>query len=122
MPIAATTSTNHAHGSSRLRRDGFSAVSVGEASANRAVLPLSGMPLVGMGTAVRSKAQLLGMQDSVSAFLAAGGRLIDTAPTYGSGKLQALLAEPMSRWPRGELWLTSKIPVPSSTFLRKVPF
>lgn len=69
------------------------------------------MPSVGLGTVVRSAQQLHDVPKTMSTYLEAGGHLIDTAPTYGSGKMQRKLGESLSKWPREQFWLISKIPV-----------
>ena len=74
------------------------------------------IPVLGMGTVVRDGRQLRELPSTVATFLEVGGHLIDTAPTYGSGKAQSRIGVTLAQWPRSHLWLTSKIPVASMGF------
>ena len=76
-----------------------------------AELPLPHLPLVGSGTVVRSSRQYKELPTTIRTFLEAGGRLIDTASSYGG--TEAKLAEPLSRVARSELFVISKISIPS---------
>ena len=71
------------------------------------------MPFVGTGTVVRDNKQFHQISNTIASFLEAGGRLIDTAPSYANGRMQKALAASIKRWPRSDLWVTSKIPVPA---------
>lgn len=72
---------------------------------------LEAMPLLGMGTAVKSVKSAHEIGNTMVAFLEAGGRLVDTAPTYGDGKVQRRLGESLVAWPRERPWVISKIPI-----------
>lgn len=71
-------------------------------------MPLADIPRIGTGTVVRDARQFRHIGETVSTFLNAGGRLIDTAPSY---KVQPKLASALAKWPRDVLWVTSKIPL-----------
>ena len=66
------------------------------------------MPLIGFGTCCRKSSTGPLLIRSTLDFLAAGGRLIDTAEMYGNHKdlKRAIL---QSGVPRSELWITSKV-------------
>ena len=66
------------------------------------------MPLIGFGTCCRKSSTGALLIRSTLDFLAAGGRLIDTAEMYGNHKdlKQAII---QSGVPRSELWITSKV-------------
>lgn len=79
-------------------------------------LPLVGserpMPANGFGTCCRAAAQGPKLIESAKAFLALGGRHIDTAQRYRNHQdLKVAIRE--SGVPREELWLTSKVKVPT---------
>jgi len=81
-----------------------------------AALPVSGspkpMPAVGYGTCCRATARGPPLIESTLAFLANGGRLIDTAQLYGNHR-ELGVAIRQSGVPREELWVTSKLKVRS---------
>ena len=68
------------------------------------------MPAVGYGTCCRESAQGQPLITSTKAYLAAGGRLIDTAQGYGN-HLDIGEAIRQSAVPRDDLWVTSKVRV-----------
>ena len=68
------------------------------------------MPSVGYGTCCRESAQGQPLVTSTKAYLAAGGRLIDTAQGYGN-HLDIGEAIRQSAVPREDLWVTSKVRV-----------
>jgi diketogulonate reductase-like aldo/keto reductase len=76
------------------------------------------MPAVGMGFVCRDGNKCASVFQSCEAFLRLGGRLIDTAPSYGHGRSHALIAKAIrsSEVRRQDLWLVSKIPVSSMGF------
>ena len=68
------------------------------------------MPAIGYGTCCRESAQGQPLITSTKAYLAAGGRLIDTAQGYGN-HVDIGEAIRQSKIPREELWVTSKVRV-----------
>ncbi|CAE7628471.1 unnamed protein product [Symbiodinium sp. CCMP2456] len=68
------------------------------------------MPAVGYGTCCRESTQGQPLITSTKAYLAAGGRLIDTAQGYGN-HLDIGEAIRQSAVPRDDLWVTSKVRV-----------
>lgn len=81
---------------------------------------LAAIPAVGMGTFVRNSKQSRDIGRTAATFYELGGRLIDTAPTYGypygSGTAQLQLGKAIARLPREQLWLISKIPIQAMGF------
>ena len=73
------------------------------------------LPTMGMGLVCRNKVKCSKLAASVEAFLRMGGRLLDTAPTYGKGLSQRLLGAGLraSGVPRAHVWIQTKIPVAS---------
>ena len=65
---------------------------------------IDGMPFVGTGTVVRDNKQFHHISNTIASFLEAGGRLIDTAPSYANGRMQKALSSQIKRWPRRALW------------------
>ncbi|CAJ1394407.1 unnamed protein product [Effrenium voratum] len=68
------------------------------------------MPRIGYGTCCRPTSRGEPLIQGVKAYLAAGGRLIDTAQVYGN-HLDIAEAIRQSGVPRDELWVTSKVKV-----------
>ena len=69
------------------------------------------LPPIGMGTAVRDYKAFRALPTVVASFVAAGGRLIDTAPAYGA--VQEKLGPVLSRVEScAALFLVSKISIP----------
>jgi len=68
------------------------------------------MPVIGYGTCCRESAQGEPLVKSTKAYLAAGGRLIDTAQGYGN-HLDIAEAIRQSGLSREDLWVTSKVRV-----------
>ena len=66
------------------------------------------MPLVGFGTCCRKSSTGKPIIQSTRDYLAAGGRLIDTAQMYGNHR-ELMRAIKASSVPRAELWVTSKV-------------
>ena len=66
------------------------------------------MPLIGFGTCCRKSSTGALLIRSTQDYLAAGGRLIDTAEMYGNHK-DLKRAIQQSGVPRSELWITSKV-------------
>ncbi|KAL1498581.1 hypothetical protein AB1Y20_013896 [Prymnesium parvum] len=66
------------------------------------------MPALGFGTCCRKSAHGAPLVRSAKAFLAEGGRLIDTAQMYAN-HAEIARAVREAGVPRGELWLTSKV-------------
>ena len=66
------------------------------------------MPLVGFGTCCRKSSTGKPIIQSTRDYLAAGGRLIDTAQMYGNHR-DLMRAIKASSVPRAELWVTSKV-------------
>mmetsp|Transcript_33262 Transcript_33262/g.89209 ORF Transcript_33262/g.89209 Transcript_33262/m.89209 type:complete len:267 (+) Transcript_33262:2-802(+) len=68
------------------------------------------MPALGLGTCCRRSALGEPLVASVKAYLALGGRHVDTAQLYGNhAELGRAILE--SRVPREELWITSKVKI-----------
>ena len=76
---------------------------------------LNELPAIGMGTVCRRNPECLGLATSVVKFLQRGGRHIESAPTYGKGAAHRQIATALrtAGIERGQLWLTSKVPVHS---------
>ena len=66
------------------------------------------MPFVGFGTCCRKSSTGAPLVRSTLDYLAAGGRLIDTAQMYGNHQ-DLKRAIQQSQLPRSELWITSKV-------------
>jgi len=66
------------------------------------------MPLIGFGTCCRKSSTGKPLIQSTRDYLAAGGRLIDTAQMYGNHR-ELMRAIKASSVPRAELWVTSKV-------------
>ena len=66
------------------------------------------MPRMGFGTCCRASASGEPLIASILAFLAQGGRLIDTAQMYENHR-DVATAIARSGIPRSELWITSKV-------------
>eukprot|EP00931_Biecheleriopsis_adriatica_P043402 TRINITY_DN24816_c0_g1_i1.p1 TRINITY_DN24816_c0_g1~~TRINITY_DN24816_c0_g1_i1.p1 ORF type:complete len:349 (-),score=56.92 TRINITY_DN24816_c0_g1_i1:152-1198(-) len=66
------------------------------------------MPPIGFGTCCRPSAKGKALIQSASIYLAAGGRLIDTAQMYRNHKDLAVAIR-KANIPRAELWVTSKV-------------
>ena len=70
-------------------------------------------PASGIGTAVRSKAQTAGLASVLVNFLESGGRLIDTAPSYGRGAVLTQVGKALSqvgKQLRSRTFVVTKIP------------
>ena len=66
------------------------------------------MPLLGYGTCCRSSAKGKAIYESTRIYLKLGGRLIDTAMSYGN-HVEIGQAVKVSGIPRSEIWITSKV-------------
>ena len=76
------------------------------------------LPSVGMGLVCREKQKCGQLDASVETFLRSGGRLLDTAPTYGKGLSHQKLGLGLraSRVPRSQVWIQTKVPIASMGF------
>ena len=70
------------------------------------------MPSIGMGLVCRDGNKCHNAQNSAETFLRLGGRLLDTAPTYGHGRSHRLLGQALrsSVVSREDIWIVSKVP------------
>ena len=70
------------------------------------------MPSIGMGLVCRDGNKCRSVEGSSRAFLNLGGRLVDTAPSYGKGLSQRLFGKALrsTNVLRKDVWIVSKIP------------
>uniref|UniRef100_A0A7S1AE01 NADP-dependent oxidoreductase domain-containing protein n=1 Tax=Noctiluca scintillans TaxID=2966 RepID=A0A7S1AE01_NOCSC len=66
------------------------------------------MPMIGFGTCCRASATGQDLEKSLLTYFALGGKLVDTAQTYGNHKNIANAIR-VAGIPREELWITTKI-------------